>query len=66
MRNHNLKINTGRKLKQYDRKSQDTYLDTYPGNGVLQSTQLKKFILEISIREKSMEEVAVNNNNMIK
>ena len=33
--NHNLKISTRRNLKQYGQKNQDTYLGTYPGNGVL-------------------------------
>ena len=35
MSNHNLKTNTGRKLKQYGQKNWDTYFGTYPGNGVL-------------------------------
>jgi len=34
--NHNLKVNTGRKLNNIIEKIWDTHLGTYPGNGVLQ------------------------------
>ena len=40
--NHNLKANTGRKLNNTVEKFWDTYLGTYPENGVLQSTHLAK------------------------
>ena len=40
--NHNLNKNTRIKLKQNGQRIQDTYLGTYPGKGVLQSTQLAK------------------------
>ena len=49
-------------------KKWNTYLGTYPGNGVLQSTYLtKKIHLEISIRkEMNTEETRVNDDNMKK
>ena len=40
--NHNLKVNTERKLNNTVKKIWDTYQGTYPGNGVLQSSHLTK------------------------
>ena len=56
--NHNSKANTERKLNNTVENIWDTYLDTYPGNGVLQSTHLaKNFVLKISIRKKMNKEI---------